>query len=260
MFTPAAFAALLHASVLAASPAATLDACTQDVLHDVAELRGRNAWAARCFPELAQPRRYPEASFVSVVGEHAPTTADAPCPQAPVQAVVCGGEGLLAGQPVRTPTGWLNVAELAARQTAAVSSWDSRVALGLDKLVDSPLLSVLARPYNGPVIYIETEEGAVLDCTAGQMLVRSNGTLVRADALCWGDLLLGDEGVHHVERIKQVHSNTVAYQVLLARGDFDHNVFDVGGLFVGALRLLGDAEVSAPPANGSTDAKAQGRP
>lgn len=244
MLSSAAFVALLQVFGSAPSPSATLDACMQDVLRNVAELRGRNAWAGRCFPDAPKPRRYPEASFVSWVGERAPTDADAPCPTGPVQLVACSGEGLLAGQPVRTPTGWVRVGKLAAQASSAVASWDSRAPLGLDRLVDSPLLGVLARPYNGPVIYIETAEGAVLDCTAGQMLVRSDGSLVRADALSWGDRLLGDDRVHFVERIQQTHQSTVAYQILLERHDYDHNVIDVGGLFVGALRLLEEARVS----------------
>ena len=243
MFFPISLAAALSLVPLAASAAANLDACMQDVLADEQQLRGRNAWAARCFPDAPRPSSYPEGDFVSLVGERAPTDRDAPCPGGKKALTICSGEGLLRGQAVHTSAGWLKVSELVGRDVAQLRSWDSRVAPSPETLAYSPLQNVVARPYNGPFIELETAEGAVLACTAGQPLLRANGTLVRADAVQWGDVLLGDEGVHHVERVVQGHGHLIAYQVLLQRGDFDHNVIDVGGLFVGGVRLL-DAVVA----------------
>lgn len=217
---------------------AAIAACTRDVLPDLQAVRQRNAWAARCVAGAPPLCAYPQAAFVCLLDATAPQRADAPCDEAPGPFVLCSGEGLLRGQPVRTPKGWVDVAELVERDVAVLGSWDSRAVPDVSRLADSPLQTVLARPYSGAVIYLETAEGAVLSCTAGQPLLRANGTLVRADAVQWGDLLLGDGGVHHVERIQQTHQQTVAYQVLLQRGDFDHNVLDVGGLFVGGLRLF----------------------
>lgn len=243
MFFSISLAAALSFAPLAASAATNLDACAQDVLANVQQLRGRNAWAARCFPDAPRPVVYPEADFVSLLGERAPTDRDAPCPAGAKALTICSGEGLLGGQTAKTSAGWRKVAELVERDVAELRSWNSRVAPSPEALERSPLQNVVARPYNGPFIELETAEGAVLACTAGQPLLRANGTLVRADAVQWGDALLGDDGVHHVERVVQGHRHLIAYQVLLQRGDFDHNVIDVDGLFVGGLRLF-DAVVA----------------
>lgn len=234
-------ALVLGGLLVQASNSAVVASCAEDAyaLTELAQVRGRNAWAARCTPQAPDPTLYPEGSFVSYLDVGAPDDADAPCIAVRAEAVVCTGEGLLPGQPVLTELGWLPVEALEARGATQLAAWDSTTASG-----DTPpmvaLTGVRRRPYRGPVVSIETAEGGFVEVTAGQPLLRSNGTLVRADELVVGDALMTPEGRHHVERAVQTHRSTSAFQLHVWRLDFDHNNVGVGGVYVATTLLVQD--------------------
>lgn len=224
-----------------ASNSAVVASCAEDAyaLTDLAQVRGRNAWAARCTPHAPDPFLYPEGSFVSYLDVGAPDDAEAPCIAVKAEAVLCTGEGLLPGQPVLTDLGWLAVEELEARGAIQLAAWNSTAPMGSRPPMVA-LTGVRRRPYRGPVVSIETAEGGLVEVSAGQALLRINSTLVRADELMAGDVLMTPEGRHHVERVVQTHRRTSVYQLHVGRRDFDHNNVGVGGVYVATTLLVQD--------------------